>query len=586
MVSPLPGADGRPLPVPESWVPFPSVGEERLYVSPSLDAGALPARFIQPLVCRRRGQPAPGVGYIGVDSRVCTGERYVPPPPVYTRLPPPGAEQLEFGPPRLRLTVEELLGELNLGSPNRPALGWDGHPRLPVRVAVIDTDCGGWGALRGVDEASLHLTPVGQRLQFPRSEQVPERDQPVPGHGVIIAAAVEAVAPGVQIGLFEIPLAHASHLHGTDLAAALARAVGQWGAEVVVVSLAHGGWGTPPHLRAILRGCARSGREGRGAVVVCCTGRIDQNQDLYGDSPALAADDFNAQPQVLTVAACSPRGGWYRVNCHPLGRMGPSVELCAPGELVTFPRVGAADDSSLAAALVAGTVARMVTTNPALSLSELRQLLRATAQALPAEDEPTEPGLETDRFNEWDRAGHNLKLGHGRVDALGACLAAGDPVCHALLATRRTLAAKLGATEATEELEAARSWESHLLHLAHQSDLARRYLALRGHLVLLALRSPALQDALFWLARHLRALRLYGSPEWPEETLDHGALSDRCLHVLEVLGGLLEQYSKDVPATEVSRWMHEMVQLLMSAPAWQVARFLAESLAFPTRSLG
>src|SRR5687767_5416033 len=70
IVSPQPGADGHPLPVPASWVPFPSVGEERLYVSPSMDEGALPARFIQPLVARRRGHPAHGRGYIGVDSRV------------------------------------------------------------------------------------------------------------------------------------------------------------------------------------------------------------------------------------------------------------------------------------------------------------------------------------------------------------------------------------------------------------------------------------------------------------------------------------------------------------------------------------
>ncbi|MFY0575134.1 S8 family serine peptidase [Cystobacter fuscus] len=199
------------------------------------------------------------------------------------------------------------------------------------------------------------------------------------GHGVVMAAAVEAVAPGVRLGLFEIPLAHDAFLHVTDLAAALARAVGEWRADVVLVAMAHGGWGVPAHLRAILRGCARSGRGGRGALIVCCTGRIDQNRDVHGDSAVLASDDFNAQPWVLPVAACGLGGGWYRLHGTPLGRLGPSVELCAPGELVTFPAIGAADDSSLAAALVAGTAARMVAIHPELRLTELRQLLRATA---------------------------------------------------------------------------------------------------------------------------------------------------------------------------------------------------------------
>ncbi|WP_158501741.1 S8/S53 family peptidase [Vitiosangium sp. GDMCC 1.1324] len=587
IVSPLPGADGRPLPVPASWVSFPSVGKERLYVSPSIDEGALPARFIQPLVCRRRGHPARGVGYIGVDSHVSMGERYAPQPTPNELLPPTTAEQPEIGLPRPRLAIDTLLRAIGLPSPNSPAVGWDGHPRAPVRVAVIDTDCGGWGVLRGLDESTVHQAPSEQGLRFPRGQQAPEPVQPMAGHGVVMAAAIEAVAMNVRLGLFEIPFAHASHVHGTDLAAALARAVGDWGADVVLIAMAHSGWGVPAHLRAILRGCARSGRGGRGAIIVCCTGRIDQNRDVHGDSTVLAADDFNAQPWVIPVAACGLRGGWYRVHRHPLGRLGPSVELCAPGELVTFPDVGAADDSSLAAALVAGTAARMLATHPELSLVEVRQLLRATALKLPSEEEPTAPGLEADRFNEWDGAGHNFKLGHGRVDAQGACLAAADPVCYALLATRRALSDQSDSpSTAGVELEAARGWESLLRNLAPRSDLAQRYLALRGYLVPLVLRTPALQDALFWLARHLRALRLYGPPVWPEDGTDHGALGDRCLHVLEVLGDSLEQAPAEVPVKEASRWLYELVRLLEAMPPQTVARFLAKACAFPTAAPG
>ncbi len=404
---------------------------------------------------------------------------------------------------------------------------------------------------------------------------------------MVMAAAVEAVAMNVRLGLFEIPFAHASYVHGTDLAAALARAVEDWGADVVLIAMAHAGWGVPAHLRSILRGCARSGRGGRGAIIVCCTGRIDQNRDLHGDSTVLAGDDFNAQPWVIPVAACGLMGGWYRVHRHPLGRLGPSVELCAPGELVTFPEVGAADDSSLAAALVAGTAARMVATHPGLSLVEVRQLLRATALKLPSEEDPASPGLEAGYFNEWDRAGHNFKLGHGRLDALGACLASADPVCYALLTTCRSLVDQpMNPSTVGMEMEAARGWESLLRSMAPQSDLVQRYLALRGYLVPLTLRTPALQDALFWLTRHLRALRLYGPPAWPEDRTDHGALNDRCLHVLEVLGDSLEQAPPELPVREVSRWLYEMVRLLGGMPSQTVARFLAKAFAFPSVTSG
>jgi hypothetical protein len=132
------------------------------------------------------------------------------------------------------------------------------------------------------------------------------------------------------------------------------------------------------------------------------------------------------------------------------------------------------------------------------------------------------------------------------------------------------------------ELEAARGWESLLRNLAPRNDLAQRYLALRGYLVPLVLHAPALQDALFWLTRHLRALRLYGPPAWPDDGTDHGALKDRCLHVLEVLGDSLEQAPPEVPVREVSRWLYELVRLLEVMPSETVARFLAEACAFPS----
>lgn len=558
------------------------MGEERLYVSPSVDEGALPARFIQPLVARRRGQPAPGTGYIGVDSRVWTPERYSP-QRAEPGLGAPFQEQPELGEPRPRVPVETLLRALGLPWPNHAACGWDGSPRPPTRVAVIDTDCGGWGALQGVDTRTLHLSPVGQWLQFPRLQQRPEPQQRPAGHGVVMAAAVEAVAPNVRIGLFEIPFAHASYVHVTDLAAALARAVGEWGADIVLVAMAHASWGTPAQLRAILQGCARSGRSGKGAIILCCSGRIDQNRDIHGDSTALASDDFNAQPWVIPVGACSLAGGWYRVHQHPLGRLGPSIELCAPGDLVTFPNVGAADDSSLAVALVAGTVARMLAIHPELTLVQVRQILRATAVQTPSENASTAPGLEAGHFNDWDGEGHNFKLGYGQLDCLGACLAAGDPVCHALLATRRRVSASTCVP--SWELEAARSWEYGVRRAAASQELVHRYLKLRGHLVPLVLRAPTLQDALFWLARHLRTLRLQSPTTWPDEPLNHGALNDRCIHVFEVLNELLDELAPVAPMKEISQWIQEMIRQLVAFPPLALARLLAEFFAVSSSPL-
>ena len=162
------------------------------------------------------------------------------------------------------------------------------------------------------------------------------------------------------------------------------------------------------------------------------------------------------------------------------------------------------------------------------------------------------------------------------MDAPGACLAAADPVCYALLATR------LGPLIPGMATEAARGWEDCLVSLASHSEFARRYLALRGYLVPLVLRSPELRDALFWLARHFRALRQYGPAAWPDDEMDHGSLSDRCLHVLKTLSDSLDQLREGVSGKEIATWLREMTQFLESWPPRELACFLAKALLFPT----
>ena len=106
----------------------------------------------------------------------------------------------------------------------------------------------------------------------------------------------------------------------------------------------------------------------------------------------------------------------------------------------------------------------------------------------------------------------------------------------------------------------------------------RRYLGLRGEFVPQVLRGGALEDALFWLARHLRAVRREGLEAWRDEAADHGALKDRCLHVLDELEGALPPEAADW-ARGVRRWLD-------TTPSRHLARLLAKALAFPSGASG
>ena len=127
IVSPLPGADGRPLAVPSSWVPFPSVGEERLYVSPSVDEGALPARFIQPLVCPPQG-PAVTGGGLHRGEQPCVDARALHPLAAPRRAASRHrhSSNPSWASHARAALVEALLRALGLDLPHRAAtrLGW------------------------------------------------------------------------------------------------------------------------------------------------------------------------------------------------------------------------------------------------------------------------------------------------------------------------------------------------------------------------------------------------------------------------------------------------------------------------------
>ena len=287
------------------------------------------------------------------------------------------------------------------------------------------------------------------------------RPASAPGHGTVMAGIVLAECPGARVGLFQIPGvtgAARPYLAPADLAAAVAAAVGAWQADVVLIAMSDGAWGTPRYLRDVLREAARCGRRGRGASIFCSVGDPSRNHVREDDSAVLGADDLASQPWVHAVAACDSQGGWYRVypgyacpgpangnagdgaaynragNGATYNRLGPAVALAALGEPRRWSEHIAADDSSQATAAAAGAAARVLQANRDLSAVELRALLALTADVPATVDGGR--GLAAGAFDARDRLGHNFKIGHGVVNPRAACLAAADPVCLALLATR------------------------------------------------------------------------------------------------------------------------------------------------------
>ncbi len=160
----------------------------------------------------------------------------------------------------------------------------------------------------------------------------------------------------------------------TEIAVAVAAAVESWRADVVLIAMSDGAWGTPRHLRDVLREAARTGRGGRGAAIVCSVGDPAKNHSRAEDSAAIGADDLASQPWVIAAAACDGAGRWLRARFDyqrtgspgtTYNRFGPSVALAASGESQVFGGVLAADDSSQAAALVAAGAAAVLQHAPA-----------------------------------------------------------------------------------------------------------------------------------------------------------------------------------------------------------------------------
>jgi hypothetical protein len=582
-----------------SWWPLARIGAVDLYLAPPGSERAAPTLSITPLIAGKRGRRGSG-DYAGVDGDVQT-ERFddvagpdAPPrpypfPPVAIDSDAIRVAVIDVSFERVAALPASVEGPMRVGLPgDDDEFDRDGNPRRVARARS------GHRSFAAMDPSRPKPSRDGLRSAKPSFvHAISARPAIVaPGHGTAMAGVVLAQCPGARVGLFQIPgMAEAArpYLAPADLAAAVAAAVGTWHADVVLIAMSDGAWGTPSYLRDVLREAARYGRRGRGASIFCSVGDPSRNHAREDDSATLGADDLASQPWVHAIAACDGQGRWYRVypsyacpgpangnagNGATYNRLGPAIALAALGEPRRWSEHIASDDSSQASAVAAAAAARVLQQNRDLSAVELRALLALTAD-VPG-DVDGGRGLAAGAFDARDRLGHNFKIGHGVVNTPAACLGAADPICLALLATRAVpdVASSPDAGDPSPAVALARGWQAGVRRAARRRNpLAREYLRLAGRVSRLFLTSLPVQEALCWLARHVRALAETGRWSfWQGQ--HHGALVERIRHACETIRDALGPDDGAVAAGL------ERVETALAGPdaGVRVATFLATAL--------
>ncbi|MFM7426648.1 MAG: S8 family serine peptidase [Elainella sp.] len=222
-----------------------------------------------------------------------------------------------------------------------------------------------------------------------------------------------------------------------------------WGAAAVYFPLSL-------RQRVALAQAATQGRDGRGCVVVFAAGNANRpldgavneqgwpNQTLQGETRWL--NGFALHPDVIAVAACTS------LNQKAAGsNWGDSVSVAAPsgsssptlltqllGQVDTAPipatQLGRAIEldpapqaspalaltqggTSVAAAIVAGVAALMLSVNPDLTAREVQQILEQTADRIV--DDSTDSQLNLS-LGQYDAYRHSAWLGYGKVSAIRA----------------------------------------------------------------------------------------------------------------------------------------------------------------------
>jgi hypothetical protein len=174
------------------------------------------------------------------------------------------------------------------------------------------------------------------------------------------------------------------------------------GADVIVSSLGPNGanWALTAVLQNAILFATRQGRKGRGTPIFWASSN--------GNNVDVALDQVVSHPNVIAV------GRSRRNDTEDNSARGEELDFLAPGVNVVSTASGGgtrtATGTSYAAPLSAGIGALVLSINPDLYADEIRQIMRSTCDKI---------GGAT-----YDRTGHNLDYGYGRVNAFRAVIQA------------------------------------------------------------------------------------------------------------------------------------------------------------------
>ncbi|MEL7071058.1 MAG: S8 family serine peptidase [Cyanobacteria bacterium J06581_3] len=364
-----------------------------------------------------------------------------------------------------------------------------------------------WDITRGSRSVTLAITDDGFDLNHPdlqgAGKIVAPRDLknkdglPTPvdfeNHGTPVAGValaeetgtgVVGIAPGCSL----MPIQTTGYLDDASIEQLFDWAIEQ-GADVISCSWSPASVYFPLSRRisSAINRAATKGRNGKGCIVVFSAGNANRPVEgkveemgwprnlLKGVTTWLSG--FAIHPDVITVSACTSLNrkaaysNWGRHisvtapsnNAPPSMALsegtfdtGPPVQGSLPGRVViTSDRTGSEgyslDDytgfggTSSSCPLVAGVVGLMLSANPDLTARQVKQLLQRTTDKII--DKEPDPQLGQS-YGTYDRNGHSLWFGHGKVNAYKAVKAAqeamtSDRALHDTLSVRNSRGADI-----------------------------------------------------------------------------------------------------------------------------------------------